>query len=78
LITDLIKIDVSDNFVNLSEHFKQMTGDLSFEKRTQREFCCYYCALASVRITGLPDMAIYLQLIIKITQSDSSGFQSKD
>ena len=32
------KIDVSDKFVNLSEHFKQMTGDLSFEKRTQREF----------------------------------------
>ena len=46
LIADLIKIDVSDNFVNLSEHFKQMTGDLSFEKRTQREFCCYYYALA--------------------------------
>jgi len=38
LIADLIKIDVSDNFVNLSEHFKQMSGDLSFEKRTQREF----------------------------------------
>ena len=38
LIADLIKIDVPDNFVDLSEHFKQMTGDLSFEKRTQREF----------------------------------------
>ena len=41
LITDLIKIDVSDNFVNLSEHFMQMTGDLSFEKRTQREFAVF-------------------------------------
>ena len=38
LIADLIKIDVSDNFVNLSDHSMQMTGDLSFEKRTQREF----------------------------------------
>jgi hypothetical protein len=55
-----------------------MSGDLSFEKKTQREFCCYYCAPASVRITGLPDMAIYLQLIVKITQSNGSGFQSKD
>ena len=76
LIADLIKIDVSDNFVNLSEHFMQMTGDLSFEKRTQREFAVLLC-FSSVRITGLLDMAIYLQLIIKITQSDSSGFQSK-
>ena len=41
LITDLIKIDVSDNFVNLSEHFKQMTGDLSFEKRTKKGACCF-------------------------------------
>ena len=64
MITDLIKIDVSDNFVNLSEHFKQMTGDLSFEKRTQREFAVLLC-FGSVRITGLPDMAIYLQLIVK-------------
>ena len=71
------KIDVSDNFVNLSEHSMQMTGDLSFEKRTQREFAVLLC-FSSVRITGLLDMAIYLQLIIKITQSDSSGFQSKD
>ena len=71
------KIDVSDNFVNLSEHFMQMTGDLSFEKRTQRELAVLLC-FGSVRITGLQDMAIYLQLIIKITQSDSSGFQSKD
>ena len=41
LIADLIKIDVSDNFVNLSEHFMQMTGDLSFEKRTQRELAVF-------------------------------------
>jgi len=62
-LADLIKIDVSDNFVNLSEHFQANVWN---------------CALASVRITGLPDMAICLQLIVKITQSDSSGFQSKD
>jgi len=54
-----------------------MTGDLSFEKRTQRELAVLLC-FSSVRITGLLDMAIYLQLIIKITQSDSSGFQSND
>ncbi len=41
LIADLIKIDVSDNFVNLSEHFMQMSGDLSFEKRKQREFAVF-------------------------------------
>ena len=52
----LIRIDVSDNFVNLSEHFKQMSGDLSFEKKTQGSVL-YYCALASVRITGLLDIA---------------------
>jgi len=54
-----------------------MTGDLSFEKRTKRELAVLLC-FGSVRITGLPDMAIYLQLIIKITRSDRSGFQSKD
>jgi len=46
-----------------------MTGDLSFEKRTQRELAVLLC-FGSVRITGLLDMATYLQLIIKITQSD--------
>ena len=35
------KIDVSDKFVNFSEHFKQMTGDLSFEKRTKKGACCF-------------------------------------
>jgi len=54
-----------------------MSGDLSFEKKTQGSVL-YYCAPASVRITGLLDMAIYLQLIVKITQSNGSGFQSKD
>ena len=53
----LIRIDVSDNFVNLSEQFfKQMSGDSSFEKKTQGSVL-YYCALASVRITGLLDIA---------------------
>jgi len=54
-----------------------MSGDLSFEKKTQGSVL-YYCALASVRITGLLDIAIYLHLIVKITQSNGSGFQSKD
>ena len=47
LIADLIKIDVSDNFVNLSEHFKQMTGDLSFEKKTQGSVLFYYALAVS-------------------------------
>jgi len=33
-----------------------MSGDLSFEKKTQGSVL-YYCALASVRITGLLDIA---------------------
>ena len=45
-IADLIKIDVSDNFVNLSEHSMQMTGDVSFEKRTKKGACCFCYALA--------------------------------
>ena len=40
--------------------------------------CFVLLCSSSVRITGLLDMAIYLQLIIKITRSDGSGFQSKD
>ena len=54
-----------------------MAGDLSFEKRTKKGACLVLLCSSSVRITGLLDMAIYLQLIIKITRSDRSGFQSK-
>ena len=55
-----------------------MAGDLSFEKRTKMGACFVLLCSSSVCITSLLDMAIYLQLIIKITRSDGSGFQSKD
>ncbi len=45
-------------------------------KGQKRELAVLLC-FGSVCITGLPDIAIYLQLIIKITRSDSSGFQSR-
>ena len=70
------KIDVSDNlltWVSISSKWLEIWA----LRKGHKGSLLFYCALASVRITGLPDMAIYLQLIIKITQSDSSGFQSK-
>ncbi len=54
-----------------------MAEDLSFEKRTHMGACLVLLCSSSVRITGLLDMAINLQLIIKITRSFGSGFQSK-
>ena len=53
-----------------------MTGDLSFEKRTKRELAVLLC-FGSVRITGLPDMAIYLQLIIKSPGQTDPDFKAK-
>ena len=55
-----------------------MAGDLSFEKRTKMGACFVLLCSSSVCITSLLDMAINLQLIIKITRSFESGFQSKD
>ena len=53
-----------------------MTGDLSFEKRTKRELAVLLCS-SSVRITGLLDMAIYLQLIIKSPGQTDPDFKAK-
>ena len=53
-----------------------MTGDLSFEKRTKRELAVLLC-FSSVRITGLLDMAIYLQLIIKSPGQTDPDFKAK-
>ncbi len=55
-----------------------MAGYLSFEKRTKKGACLVLLCSSNVCITSLLDMAINLQLIIKITRSDRSGFQSKD
>ncbi len=54
-----------------------MAGDLSFEKRTKMGACFVLLCSSCVCITSLLDMAINLQLIIKITRSFGSRFQSK-
>ena len=54
-----------------------MAGDLSFEKRTKMEACLVLLCSSSVRITGLLDMAIYLQLIIKSPNRTALDFKAK-
>jgi len=54
-----------------------MSGDLSFEKKTQGSVLLLLCSgkCPHNRPSG---HSFYLHLIVKITQSNGSGFQSKD